>query len=118
MNESCAHILYTCYVGHFLAIVTAPPYQNERTQAVQEVQTFKGELTQRREDFKYAQELQNLTIQEESAASRLSYERLLADKRLVDNRLEETEASGPRNGLQNRDFGSKQQPPMYATIWT
>ncbi|CAM9110633.1 unnamed protein product, partial [Ectocarpus sp. 4 AP-2014] len=66
--------------------------ENERTQAVEEVETFKGELVQRREDFKHAQELQNLTIQEGSAASRLSYERLLAEKRLVDNRLEETEA--------------------------
>ncbi|CAM9710494.1 unnamed protein product [Ectocarpus sp. 12 AP-2014] len=72
--------------------------ENERTQAVEEVQTFKGELVQRGEDFKHAQELQNLTIQEECAASRLSYERLLAEKRLVDNRLEETKASGPKNG--------------------
>ncbi|CAM9429781.1 unnamed protein product [Ectocarpus fasciculatus] len=68
--------------------------ENERTQAVEEVKTFKGELMQRREDFKHAQELQNLTIQEENAASRLSYEKLLAEKRLVDNSLGATEASG------------------------
>ncbi|CAN0304714.1 unnamed protein product [Ectocarpus sp. 12 AP-2014] len=78
--------------------------ENERTQAVEEVQTFKGELVQRGEDFKHAQELQNLTIQEECAASRLSYERLLAEKRLVDNRLEETEASGPKNGELKREL--------------
>ncbi|CAM9280340.1 unnamed protein product [Ectocarpus sp. 13 AM-2016] len=78
--------------------------ENERTQAVEEVQTFKDELVQRGEDFKHAQELQNLTIQEESAASRLSYERLLAEKRLVDNRLEETKASGPKKGELKREL--------------
>lgn len=65
--------------------------QDERTQAVEEVQVLKAELARRQEDSKHAQELQNLTVQEESAASRLSYERLLSDKRVVDIRLDETE---------------------------
>lgn len=65
--------------------------QDERTKAREEVQTLKTELARRQEDFKHTQELQNLTIQEESAASSLSYERLLSDKRVVDIRLDEIE---------------------------
>ena len=51
------------------------------------------ELARRQEDFIHTQELQNLTIQEESAASRLFYERLLSDKRVVDTRIDEIEVS-------------------------
>lgn len=66
-------------------------WQDERTQAVEEVETLKGELAQRQKDFKHTQELQNLTLQEENVSSRLSYERLLAEKKMVDIRLDETE---------------------------
>lgn len=58
---------------------------------MEEAQTLKAELTRRQEDFKHTQELQNLTTEEENAASRLSYERLLSDKRVVDIRLDEIE---------------------------
>lgn len=54
---------------------------------------LKGELARREEDFQYTQQLQDLTAQEQSAAARLSYERLLADKKAADIRLDETEAS-------------------------
>ncbi len=70
--------------------------QNERTQAVEDVQTLKGDLARLQEEFRHTQELKNLASQEESAAARLSYERLLADKRVVDTRLHETEASMER----------------------
>lgn len=64
---------------------------------------LKAELERRREYFGYTQQLQDLTMQEQSAAARLSYERLLADKRSVDNQLEETEAS-TRLNCYNRTF--------------
>ncbi|CAM9329405.1 unnamed protein product [Scytosiphon promiscuus] len=67
--------------------------ENERRKAVEDAKALKGEFVQCQEDFKHAQELQNLTMQEESAASRLSYERSLAHKRIVDVRLGDTEAS-------------------------
>lgn len=66
--------------------------QEERTQSLHDVQTLKGELARRGEEFEYKHQLQRLTTQEQSAAARLSYERLLADKRSVDIRLEEIEA--------------------------
>ncbi|CAM9227370.1 unnamed protein product, partial [Hapterophycus canaliculatus] len=65
--------------------------ENERRQAVEEAETLKGNIKQRQQEFKHMQELQKLNTQEESAASRLSYERLLADKRVVDIHLDDTE---------------------------
>ena len=67
--------------------------QEERTQSIENVQVLKGELARREEDFQYSQQLQDLTAQEQSAAARLSYERLLADKKAADIRLDEAEAS-------------------------
>lgn len=69
-------------------------YQEERTRSIENVQVLKGELARREEDFQYTQQLQDLTAQEQSAAARLSYERLLADKKAADIRLDETEVSG------------------------
>lgn len=75
--------------------------QDERTQAVEEVEALRGELAQRQKDFKHTQELQNLTLQEENVSSRLSYERLLAEKKVVDIRLDETEVGRlPRAAIQ------------------
>lgn len=67
--------------------------QDERTRTVEEVKTLKQELARRQEDHSYTQQLHDLTLQEQDAASRLAYERLLADKAAVDVRLDETEAS-------------------------
>ena len=67
--------------------------QEERTQSIESVHVLKGELARREEDFQYTQQLQDLTAQEQSAAARVSYERLLADKKAADIRLDETEAS-------------------------
>lgn len=71
--------------------ISAPATQNERTQAVEDVEMLKGDLARLQEESRHTQELKNLANQEESAASRLSYERLLADKRVVDTRLDEAE---------------------------
>lgn len=67
--------------------------KDERTRIVEEVKALKRELARRQEDHSYTQQLHDLTLQEQDAASRLAYERLLADKSAVDIRLDETEAS-------------------------
>lgn len=80
--------------------------QEERTQSIEEVEALKGETARRQEDFQYKQQLQDLTTQEQSAAARLSYERLLAEKRAVDVRFDETEASARRTAHQTIELYS------------
>lgn len=85
------------------------------------MQTLKTELARRQEDFIHTQELQNLTIQEESAASRLSYERLLSDKRVVDIRIDEIEVSPTCactiRSVQSTDGGSDTQLDNLETFY-
>lgn len=60
---------------------------------------LKGDLARLQEEAKHTQELKNLARQEEGAAARLSYERLLADKRVIDTRLDETEVTIERRRI-------------------
>lgn len=60
---------------------------------------LKGDLARLQEEAKHTQELKNLASQEEGAAARLSYERLLADKRVIDTRLDETEVTIERRRI-------------------
>lgn len=67
--------------------------QDERTRSVEDLRSLKGELARRQEDYSYTKQLHGLTLQEQDAASRLAYEKLLASKAAIGVHLDETEAS-------------------------
>lgn len=56
-------------------------------------QGLKAELARQQLDFSYMQHVHVLTMQEQDAASRLAYAKLLAEKSAVDLGLQEIEAS-------------------------
>lgn len=58
-----------------------------------DLRALKGELVRLQEDYSYMRKLHDLSLQEQDAASRLAYEKLLASKAAIDINLDQTEAS-------------------------